>query len=273
MRYLLFVPLLFLIHSCTTSTDRQVEKQGEAAGAGEVGESKERKLVWSDEFDGSTVNTDNWNIIQGDGCPNLCGWGNNERQIYTADNHTVANGLLTITAKKNGDRYTSTRLNTKGLHEFKYGRFETRAKLPVGEGIWPAFWMLGSNIDEVRWPQCGEIDILEYVGRKPGEIFTTLHTQANHGDDGSSKITPFPNIEEGFHTYAADWSAEQIEFFVDGESVFVFAPEDRSEAVWPFDQPFYILLNMAIGGNFGGPEVDNSIFPQEFVVDYVRVYE
>jgi beta-glucanase (GH16 family) len=244
-------------------------QRGGVAGAVGAGE---RKLLWAEEFDGNELDTSDWNYELGDGCPQLCGWGNNERQLYTRENHRLEDGKLIITARREGDRYTSTRITTKDKEAFRYGRIETRAKLPVGEGLWPAFWMLGQNIDEVGWPRCGEIDILEYVGREPGEIFTTLHTAAGHGDDGSSKKTKFPDIEEGFHTYATEWTEEQIEFFVDGRSVYTFAPEDRSEAVWPFDQPFYIILNLAIGGNFGGPEVDDSIFPQEFIIDYVRVY-
>ncbi|OAV45852.1 laminarinase [Lewinella sp. 4G2] len=234
---------------------------------------QDRKLLWSDEFDGTELDMSNWSYALGDGCPNLCGWGNNERQLYTEDNHHFADGKLVITVEKDGDEYTSTRLLSQGKQEFKYGYIETRAKVPTGHGIWPAFWMLGTNIDEVGWPLCGEIDVMEYVGRKPDEVFTTLHTKANHGDDGSSRITPYPSIEEGFHTFGVDWTAEQMEFFVDGKSVFVFDPKERTEEVWPFDQPFYLLLNVAVGGNFGGPEVDDTIFPQQFIVDYVRVYE
>ena len=231
-----------------------------------------RTLAWSDEFDGSTLDTTAWNYELGDGCPNLCGWGNNERQLYTRDNHRLEDGHLIITARHTGDAYTSTRITTERNREFKYGYIEVRAQLPVGQGLWPAFWALGQNIRQVGWPTCGEIDIMEYVGRKPGEVFTTLHTKAGHGDNGSSKITPAPGIEEDFHRYAVDWTAEKMDFYIDDAPVFTFAPQDKSEAVWPFDQPVYLLINLAIGGNFGGPEVDDSVFPQEFVVDYVRVY-
>ncbi len=149
---------------------------------------------------------------------------------------------------------------------------ETRAKVPVGKGLRPAFWMLGGNIGEVGWPQCGEIDILEYVGREPENISTSLHTKASHGNTINTKKTKFKKIEEGFHVYAVEWSHEKIEFFVDGQSVYIFQPTERTEEVWPFDQPFYIIVNLAIGGNFGGPEVDDSIFPEEFIIDYIRVY-
>ena len=234
---------------------------------------QERELVWSDEFNGDALDLTSWNFELGDGCPNLCGWGNNERQVYTKENHRLEDGKLIITAKKEGDRYTSTRITTQGKHEFQYGRMEARAKVAVGQGIWPAFWMLGSDIKEVGWPACGEIDILEYVGREEDMVYTTLHVPAGHGDSAFSKKTKFEDIEEGYHVYAAEWSPEQIEFFVDDQSVFVYNPEDKTKAVWPFDQPFYFILNLAIGGNFGGPEVDDSIFPQEYAIDYVRVYE
>lgn len=233
---------------------------------------KKRKLIWEENFNGKSLNEKHWNYELGDGCPNLCGWGNNERQEYTKENHQLKDGKLIITAKKEGDRYTSTRITTAGKKEFKYGYMETRAKLPVGSGIWPAFWMLGSNIKQVGWPKSGEIDILEYVGKEPGEVFTTLHTKANHGDNGSSKKTKITGIEEGFHTYGVNWTAEKMDFYVDDKLVFTFNPSDKSEDVWPFNQPFYFIINVAIGGNFGGPEVDDSIFPQQFIIDYVKVY-
>ena len=263
---------LFIISGCSGILLTQFNACSRVVPVSPPTEETDRTLVWSDEFDGTTLDTTDWNYELGDGCPNLCGWGNNERQLYTKSNHTVADGLLTIRVKHDGEAYTSTRITTKDKREFQYGRIETRAKLPVGQGIWPAFWMLGSNISEVGWPRCGEIDVLEYVGRKPGEIFTTLHTQAGHGDNGSSRITPFADIEEGFHRYAAEWTPQSITFFVDDQMVYTFDPKERTEAVWPFDQPFYLLLNVAVGGNFGGPEVNDAIFPQEFIIDYVRVY-
>ena len=234
---------------------------------------QERSLVWADEFNGTALNEKDWSFELGDGCPALCGWGNKERQIYTKRNHRLENGMLFIQARKENDRYTSMRISSKGKKEFQYGRFEIRAKLAVGEGVWPAFWLLGSNIDEVGWPLSGEIDVLEYVGRAPQEIFTTLHTQDKNGDFANTKTTHIPKIEEGFHVYAAEWDAKSIAFLVDGVKVYTFAPKERTAAIWPFDQPFYLLLNLAIGGHFGGPEVDDDIFPQEFIVDYIRVYQ
>ena len=231
-----------------------------------------RKLVWEENFNGSKLRESAWNFEVGDGCPN-CGWGNHERQLYTKENQKVRNGKLMITAEKKGGKYLSSRITTKGKKEFLYGRFETRAKIPVGRGIWPAFWMLGSNISRVKWPQCGEIDILEYVGREPNILFTSLHTEDSHGNTINTKKTKIDTMEDGFHVYAAEWDKDKIEFFVDDQSVYLFNPKDKTEAVWPFKQPFYIILNLAIGGDFGGPEVDDSIFPQSFIIDYVRVYQ
>lgn len=231
-----------------------------------------RKLVWEENFNGKTLNKENWNIEIGDGCPN-CGWGNNERQLYTDKNHKLVNGKLIITAKKEGNQYTSTRITTKSKKEFQYGRFEARAKLPVGHGIWPAFWMLGSNISEVGWPKSGEIDILEYIGREPHMVFTTLHTQDSHGNSINTKKTKFPDIEKGFHVYALDWTKDKMDFFVDDVLVYTFNPVHKDENTWPFNQPFYFIINMAIGGNFGGPKVDDTIFPQDFTVDYIKVYQ
>ncbi|MFE3871210.1 family 16 glycosylhydrolase [Flavobacterium sp. ZS1P70] len=231
-----------------------------------------RKLVWEENFNGNTLSKENWNIEIGDGCPN-CGWGNNERQLYTDENHKLSKGKLVVTAKKEGNKYTSTRISTKSKKEFQYGRFEARAKLPVGHGIWPAFWMLGSNISEVGWPKSGEIDILEYIGREPHMVFTTLHTQDSHGNSINTKKTKISDIEKGFHVYALDWSKDKMDFFVDDVLVYTFNPSIKDGNTWPFDQPFYFLINMAIGGNFGGPKVDDTIFPQKFYIDYVRVYQ
>jgi beta-glucanase (GH16 family) len=232
-----------------------------------------RKLVWEENFDGKSLNESMWNYELGDGCPTICGWGNNEKQLYTKENHTVSNGKLIIYAKKEGETYTSTRITTKAKKEFQYGRIEARAKLPIGKGIWPAFWMLGSNISTVGWPKCGEIDILEYIGKEPDMVFTSLHTQDSHGNTINTKKTTFPDIEEGYHLYAIDWTKDKIEFFVDNTSVYTFKPEMKNEDTWPFNQPFYFIINVAIGGNFGGPAIDNEIFPQKFEIDYIKVYQ
>ena len=230
------------------------------------------KLIFEEQFDGQTLNETNWNYELGNGCPNICGWGNNERQYYTKENVVVKDGHLIITATKDS-LYQSGRITTSKKFEFQYGIIEVRAKLSTGKGIWPAIWMLGSNISEVGWPKSGEIDIMEYVGKKPHEIHSTMHTQDSHGQSKNTKITTIQDIEEGFHVYKARWTKDAIEFFIDDQLTYTFSPEVKDENTWPFDQPFYVILNMAVGGNFGGPEVDDSIFPQEFSVDYIKVYD
>jgi len=234
---------------------------------------QQKKLIWAENFDNDILNENVWNFELGNGCPDLCGWGNNERQIYTKSNHRIEDGKLIITASKKDSLYTSTRITTAAKKEFQYGYIETRARLPVGKGIWPAFWMLGANIKEVAWPTCGEIDILEYVGREPHEVFTSLHTKASYGNTINTKKTKFKNIEDGFHLYAVDWTKDKMDFYVDDKLVYTFSPKDRTIETWPFNQPFYFILNVAIGGNFGGPEVDDTIFPQEYVIDYIKVYK
>jgi len=233
----------------------------------------ERTLIWSDEFEGTELNLEHWNFVLGNGCPELCGFGNNELQVYTDKNHRVENGMLTIKTTYENSVYASTRIHSQNKKSFQYGYIETRAKLPVGEGIWPAFWLLGNNIKEVGWPLCGEIDVLEYAGKEPEIIHTSLHTKDSHGKTINTRKTKVNKVEEGFHLYAVDWTAEKMDFYIDNKLVYTFNPTDKTEETWPFEQPFYILFNTAVGGNFGGPKVDPSIFPQEFVIDYVRVYE
>jgi beta-glucanase (GH16 family) len=228
---------------------------------------KKGALIWEENFDGQTLNESVWNFELGAG-----GWGNNERQTYTNSNHRLEDGNLVITTKREGEKYTSTRITTAGKKEFKYGYIEARAKLPVGYGIWPAFWMLGSNIGQAGWPLAGEIDILEYIGREPDVAYTTLHFKERHGGNALGHKTQMPDIEDGFHTYAVNWTKDKIEFIVDDVVFFSYAPENKTVENWPFDQPFFILLNTAVGGDFGGPKVDDTIFPQEYIIDYVRVY-
>jgi beta-glucanase (GH16 family) len=234
----------------------------------------EPTLVWSDEFDGTTLNLDNWSYELGDGCPNLCGWGNNELQEYTDDNHRLEDGMLIISAKKGSNsNYTSTRIKTKGKQEFQYGRIEARVKVPSGAGMWPAFWALGNDIETNSWPNCGEIDIVEYVGKNPGQIFTSVHTPSSYGNTVNSMITNVPNVEEDFHNYAVEWNENFIDFFFDDTRVYTYFVQTKNQNTWPFNKPFFFILNLAVGGNFGGPVANNIEFPREFIIDYVRVYQ
>lgn len=230
-----------------------------------------KQIIFEEEFNGNELNTSIWNYELGDGCPH-CGWGNNELQLYTKENVSVKDGHLIITATQDTSHYYSGRITTAKNVEFQYGTIEVRAKLPVGKGTWPAIWMLGNDIKDIGWPDCGEIDIMEYVGKKPHEIHTTLHTPDSHGNSKNTKVTTLEDIENGFHIYKCHWTKDKIEFYIDSNLVYTFNPKLKNEKTWPFDKPFYVILNLAIGGNFGGPEVDDSIFPQEFLIDYVKIY-
>ena len=234
-------------------------------------------LVWSDEFDGNAVNTNNWKYETGAG-----GWGNNELQNYTnGSNAEVKDGKLIITAKKIDDNkvagsYSSTRMITKGKKEFTYGKMEIRAKLPSGTGIWPAIWMLGENIDNVGWPACGEIDIMEYVGYQPNTIHSTVHTAAGSGNNGDGSSKALETAEEDFHVYGLIWTQDELLFYTDSpENVtHTYNPSTKTEDNWPFDKPHFFILNIAVGGTWGGAQgIDNSIFPQTMEIDYVRVYQ
>jgi beta-glucanase (GH16 family) len=231
------------------------------------------RVIFNDDFEQSYLDLKHWNYELGNGCPELCGWGNREYQHYTKENVVIRNKKLVITATKEGEHYFSGRITTKDKIEFKYGTVEVKAKLPKGKGVWPAIWMLGHDIEENHWPNCGEIDIMEYVGRMPGQIHTTLHTKDSYGISKNTKISLYNDIEEGFHTYKMQWDKNQIQFFIDDELVYTFAPEEKTTAIWPFNKPFYLILNLAIGGHFGGFEVDDTIFPQEFIIDYIKVYK
>ncbi|KRD10861.1 glycoside hydrolase [Flavobacterium sp. Root901] len=228
-----------------------------------------RKVLWSDEFDvDGAPNTSKWGYNTGTGD----GWGNNELEYYTTrpENVIISNGTLKIKAIKEeymGSHYTSTRMLTKGKFSFKYGRAEVRAKLPVGGGTWPAFWMLGDNIDTAGWPLCGEVDILESVGNNPDVNHSSLHSPGRSGNTPDTKTVTVPNSATEFHIYAAEWSAESIKFYVDDNLFYTYV----NSASTPFNQNFFLILNLAMGGNFGGA-VDPNFTSATFEVDYVRVY-
>ena len=241
------------------------------------------ELVWSDEFDGDSVDREHWTFDVGAG-----GWGNQEWQDYTeGQNATVSDGTLKITARKTGPGqregdYTSARLTSK--QAFRYGRFEIRAKMPrhKGNGAWPAIWMLGESFRERKlgWPACGEIDIMEYVSYSPGTVYFNLHSKTNHhgiGTNISSGPVKLDSIEEQFHNYGVLWDENRLQVYLDTvENVQLTfeRPQNFDQSNWPFDKPFYFLLNVAVGGTWGGEQgVDDSIFPATMEVDYIRVYQ
>jgi beta-glucanase (GH16 family) len=224
-------------------------------------------LVWSDEFDGTAVNTSNWTFETGGG-----GWGNNEKQYYQAANATVANGTLVITAKKQrvkANSYTSARLKTQGKREFTYGKFEARIKLPLGQGLWPAFWMLGANINTVSWPACGETDIMEHINTE-NTIYGTIHWDNNgHASYGGNTTT----TPSDYHIYAVEWDSAAIRWYIDGVKFHEANILNNINGTEEFHRPFFILLNMAVGGNWPGQTIDNSKLPASMYIDYVRVYQ
>ncbi len=236
------------------------------------------KLKWADEFnDKGLPLTNNWNYDIGGK-----GWGNNELQYYTeADtaNAVVKKGNLNITAikaDKEGNHYTSARLVTKNKFDFKYGRVEVRAILPKGRGLWPAIWMLPTDWKYGNWPKSGEIDIMEHVGYEPDTVYGSVHTEKfNHVIHTQvTKGIKIENLYNAYHVYGVEWTKDKIEFFIDDQKFLTFKNSGKGAGEWPFDQNFHVILNLAVGGNWGGKKgIDETIFPATMKVDYVRVFE
>jgi beta-glucanase (GH16 family) len=265
-KFLLFMPFLLVailvISSCSTDETQTVTTFS--------------KLVMADEFDtDGPLNNEIWNYEIGTGNN---GWGNNELQYYTdrKENVTVQNGVLIITAKEedyNGSSYTSARIITKG--EYEYGRFEARIRLPYGQGIWPAFWLLGADCGPaVVWPECGEIDIMEYRGQEPTKIHGSVHGNGYSGGEAITKSYSLMNdrFDTGFHVFGIEWAPKYINFYVDDVLYNQITPADVT-GEWAFDHPFNIIINLAVGGSFVGAPNNNTVFPQTMLVDYVRVYK
>ncbi|HBI81649.1 MAG TPA: glycoside hydrolase family 1, partial [Bacteroidales bacterium] len=235
-------------------------------------------LAWNDEFNYTGLPAeDKWGYDVGGG-----GWGNNELQYYTnarTENARVENGNLIIEARKEqyeDNEYTSARLVSRHKGDWLYGRIETYAKLPSGTGTWPAIWMLPTNWVYGSWPKSGEIDIMEYVGFDPGIVHGSIHTEDYNHIIGTQKTATctIPDAETAFHLYALEWTSEKIDIYVDDNKYFTFPNEHKDYKTWPFDQLFHLILNIAVGGNWGGMQgVDPNIWPQKMYVDYVRVYQ
>lgn len=239
----------------------------------------EYKLIWSDEFEGengSSVDSDKWVIETG----NNRGWGNNELQYYTGNtgNVSIQDGNLVIKAvkeDKEGFKYTSARIKTQGKFQFKYGKIEMRARLPYGKGIWPAFWMLGHDIGSIGWPKCGEVDIMEFIGRLPDQIHGTLHGPEYNGSMGLTKsVTVKDDLHDTCHTYSVEWDEDGIRWYFDGEEYHKILKDNLpSTYSWPYDKDFFILVNLAVGGNWPQNPDDTTVFPQTYTIDYIRVYQ
>jgi beta-glucanase (GH16 family) len=243
----------------------------------------ESHLVWSDEFaQNGAPDSTKWSYDLGDGCPDVCGWGNNELEYYTNDpaNVKIEDGHLIIQANQDstgGKPYSSSRLVSRYKGDWVYGRIEVRAKLPGGTGTWPAIWLMPTDSKYGNWPNSGEIDMMEQVGFDPETIHGTLHSQLYNSLKGTQKTgqVTVPDCVDQFHVYAITWSADRIDFFVDDQN-YESVSRDPADGIpgWPFDQRFYLILNLAVGGNWGGQKgVDPSIWPRRMEVDYVRVYQ
>jgi beta-glucanase (GH16 family) len=258
-----------------------------SGGTGGSGGSTGWTLVWSDEFngpDGSGIDTTKWTALTGGD-----GWGNQELEYYTADvaNAHQMGGNLVITATTAGAsaqtcwygqcKYTSARLQTKGHFTQAYGRFEARIKIPFGQGLWPAFWMLGNDIDTVNWPACGEIDIMENIGKEPGTVHGSMHGPGYSGGNPLTAAYMLPGgvkVSADFHIFAIEWAINEVRFYVDTTLYETRTPADvPAGKVWVYDHPFFLLLNVAVGGGWPGSPDATTTFPQTMLVDYVRVYK
>lgn len=243
---------------------------------------REWELVWSDEFESGSLDRDNWTYQLGTGSQyGLNGWGNNELQYYTEreDNIFIQDNKLHIVAREEnheGMSYTSARIRSKDKADFRYGRYEIRARLPKGRGLWPAIWMMPTESVYGGWPQSGEIDILELVGHEPDVVHGTVHYGSPWPDNqhtGGRFELDEGTFNDDFHTFALEWIPDRIRWFVDDQLFFQVTPNNLSPQPWPFDQYFHFIMNVAVGGNWPGNPDGTTEFPQEMVVDYVRVYK
>lgn len=233
-------------------------------------------LIWNDEFNESNINTNDWNFETGGG-----GWGNHELEYYTnsTNNAYVSSGNLIIEARKEtigSNNYTSARLNTAGKKQFKYGRIDIRAKLPVAQGIWPALWMLGSNFSSVGWPACGETDIMELVGKNPNQVVGSIHWALANGSSGTynnAYTLSSGDFSQQFHVFSLLWKENYIQILVDGIAYVTATPANLSSGNWPFNASSFFIFNVAVGGDWPGSPTQNTVFPQRMFVDYIRVFQ
>lgn len=240
------------------------------------------QLVWEDNFEGDTLDEENWSFQIGDGCAEgICGWGNNELEYYTdrSENVRVEDGKLIVEARKeafSGYAYTSGRIVSKGKAEWRFGKIEIRAKLPKGQGVWPAIWMLPTQNVFGGWPKSGEIDIMELVGHKPEEVHGTIHygpEWPNNKFTGKSYRLRESDFSEDFHTFSLIWERNLIIWEVDGDEFFRVTPSTTANNGYPFNEVFHLILNVAVGGNWPGSPDQSTAFPQRMEVDYIRVYQ
>jgi len=235
-------------------------------------------MHWSDEFDGEELDENFWTYEIGNGD---WGWGNNELEYYKKENTSIIDGNLVIEAKEEshfGFDYTSSRIITRDKFEFKFGRVDIRAVLPEGQGIWPALWMLGENINQVGWPKCGEIDIMELVGHEPSDVHATVHYANPNGDrimkGSSTKLSGGQKFSEEFHVFSIIWEEDKIEFFLDDVKYHSVSKTSLgAQNPYPFNDPFFFIFNVAVGGQWPGSPDNTTVFPQHMIIDYIRVFQ
>lgn len=239
--------------------------------------------IFSDDFtQGSALDGNKWQIITGDGCPGLCGFGNNEKQTYTdkSQNLRIEDGILTIqahAADKKGDKFTSAKIITRFKQYFLYGKISVKARLPKGVGTWPAIWMLPDENKYGGWPGSGEIDIMEHVGFDAGVIHGTIHTKSYNHKIGThkGKQQQVADADRAFHIYSLNWTPDKLEWFIDDKLYYSIERQEKDTAdEWPFDHPYHLILNLAVGGDWGGSKgIDVNAFPTQFEIDWVKVWQ
>lgn len=237
-------------------------------------------LWWADEFNTASLNTATWSFENGDGCPSICGWGNNELEYYTdrPANLFFQDGKMIIEAKKenfNGKNYTASKILTRDKKPIKFGRIDIRAKLPKGKGVWPAFWLLPQSNVFGGWPRSGEIDLMEMIGNEPNRSYGTVHYGPG---PGSTQISRNYTLSSGlfndeFHVFSVEWKLDQVKWFIDGNLFSTVNKADLGSNNYPFNEDFYLIINFAVGGNWPGSPDGSTYFPQWLIVDYVRVYQ
>jgi beta-glucanase (GH16 family) len=237
-------------------------------------------LAWSDEFDGSSLPADVWSYETGDGCPGLCGWGNNELEYYTAppNNLFLQDGKMIIEAKAEtfgGKNYTSSRIKTQGKKTFKFGRIDVRAILPATKGLWPGLWLMPQDNVYGNWPTSGEIDMMESIGSEPAKVLGTAHFGPGPNSTFISRnyILSGASFHEEFHVFSIEWEQDQIRWYVDNNLFSTVSKADVGSAIWPFNESFYLIVNLAVGGNLPGNPDASTYLPQWLIVDYIRVYQ
>ncbi len=261
---------LLILWGFTACSGKKEEHQASQANTGQY------KEVWSDEFNKAQIDTLKWSFAIGTGGN---GWGNHELEFYTGrtENADIENGNLIITARKEKYQkqdYTSARMKTALKGDWTYGRVEARIKVPEGQGIWPAFWMMPTDSKYGGWPHSGEIDIMEMIGKDPATVYGTSHFGAKEHHSKGGKYTLTSGIlHDDYHLYSIEWTPDQIKWFFDGKQYYDVTKDSLAPDPWPFDQRFYIILNVAVGGDWPGYPDSTSTFPQKMLVDYVRVYQ